>query len=74
MAFTVSRANARSVGSSESLVWPYVMEEGYRQMAADVEREAEAMEWVEGTSEEVGDEARCFIWDYSDILPGGATA
>ena len=58
----------------ESLVWPYVMEEGYRQMAADVEREAEAMEWVEGTSEEVGDEARCFIWDYSDILPGGATA
>jgi hypothetical protein len=50
------------------------MEEGYRQMAADVEREAEAMEWVEGTSEEVGDEARCFIWDYSDILPGGATA
>ena len=42
----------------ESLVWPHVMEEGYRQMAADAEREAEAMEWVEGTSEDVGDEAR----------------
>ena len=35
----------------ESLVRPYVISgdirEGYRQMAADTEREAEAMEWVE---------------------------
>ena len=35
----------------ESLIRPYVISgdirEGYRQMAADTEREAEAMEWVE---------------------------
>ena len=34
----------------ESLVWPYVMycdiHEGYRQMAADAEREAEATAWA----------------------------
>ena len=46
----------------ESLVRPYVMygdiREGYRQMAADTEREAEAMEWLEGTAEDVRDEAR----------------
>ena len=39
----------------ESLVRPYViygdLQEGYRQMAADTEREAEAMEWIEGTAE-----------------------
>ena len=34
----------------ESLVWPYVMGEGYRQMAADAEREAEAMDWVGATT------------------------
>ena len=46
----------------ESLVRPYViygdLQEGYRQMAADTEREAEAMEWIEGTAEDIRDEAR----------------
>ncbi len=46
----------------ESLVRPYVMygdlQEGYRQMAADTEREAEAREWIEGTAEAIRDEAR----------------
>ena len=46
----------------ESLVRPYVLDsdlgEGYRQMAGDTEREAEAMEWIEGTAAEVSDEAR----------------
>lgn len=46
----------------ESLVRPYVMygdlQEGYRQMAADTEREAEAREWIEGTAEDILDEAR----------------
>ncbi len=46
----------------ESLVRPYVMygdlQEGYRQMAADTEREAEAREWIEGTAEDIRDEAR----------------
>ena len=46
----------------ESLVRPYVMygdlQEGYRRMAADTEREAEAMEWLEGTAEDIRDEAR----------------
>ncbi len=46
----------------ESIVSPYLvyddLDAGYRSMAADSEREAEAMEWVEGTSEAVVDEAR----------------
>ena len=46
----------------ESLVRPYVLtdnlDEGYRQMASDTEREAEATEWIEGTAAEVSDEAR----------------
>ena len=46
----------------ESLVRPYVIygdiQEGYRQMAADTEREAEAREWIEGTAADIGDEAR----------------
>ena len=46
----------------ESLVRPYVIygdiREGYRRMAADTEREAEAMEWIEGTAEDIRDEAR----------------
>lgn len=46
----------------ESLVRPHVLGEGleaaYRQMAADEAREAEASEWADGTSEDVGDEAR----------------
>ena len=46
----------------ESLVRPYViygdLQEGYRQMAADTVREAEAMAWIEGIAEYVWDEAR----------------
>ena len=46
----------------ESLVRPHVMycdiHEGYRQMAADAEREAEAIAWVEGTGGDAGDETR----------------
>jgi len=46
----------------ESPVRPHVVGEGldvaYRQMAGDELRDAEASEWVDGTSGEVGDEAR----------------
>ena len=46
----------------ESLVRPYVIRqdiaEGYRQMAADTEREIEATEWIEGNSMDIHDEAR----------------
>jgi len=46
----------------ESLVRPHVvgagLEAAYRQMASEEGREAEASEWVDGTSGEVGDEAR----------------
>lgn len=46
----------------ESLVRPHVVGEGleaaYRQMASEERREAEASEWVDGTSGDVGDEAR----------------
>jgi hypothetical protein len=46
----------------ESLVRPYVvskdLELAYRQMAQDEIREREALEWVEGTVGDVGDEAR----------------
>ena len=46
----------------QSLVRPYLMyadiQEGYRRMAADTEREAEAMEWAEGTAEDIRDETR----------------
>jgi hypothetical protein len=35
------------------------LEKGYREMAADVESEAEALEWIEGTIGDVGDEP----WD-----------
>ena len=44
----------------ESLVRPYVVpdniREGYRQMAADIEREAAATEWVEGVAWDVDDQ------------------
>ena len=44
----------------ESIVRPYLVHHdlhaGYRMMAEDAEREAEAVEWVEGTSEAVVDE------------------
>ena len=46
----------------ESLLRPYVtadaLDEGYRLMAADTAREAEAREWVEGTAEDIADETR----------------
>ncbi len=46
----------------ESVVRPHVMaqelEEGYRRMAADEAREAEALEWAEATIGDVRDEAR----------------
>lgn len=46
----------------EDLVRPYVTDEaldqGYRQMAADEAREAEAMEWSESLGRELADEAR----------------
>ena len=46
----------------ESLVRPYVLpkdlEAAYRQMARDEAREAEALEWAEGTVGDVADEAR----------------
>jgi predicted CopG family antitoxin len=46
----------------EDLVRPHVLHpelsEAYLRMAADEAREAEADEWVEGTSGDVADEAR----------------
>ena len=46
----------------ESLVRPHVIardfEEAYRQMAQDEGREAEALEWIEGTLGEITDEER----------------
>jgi predicted CopG family antitoxin len=46
----------------ESLVRPHVvppdLAAGYREMAADESREAEARGWVEGTATDVVDEAR----------------
>ena len=46
----------------ESVVRPHVLLEGleaeYREMAADEEREAEALEWAEATVGDVGDAAR----------------
>lgn len=46
----------------EMLVRPHVigadLEEAYRLMAADEAREAEAMDWIEGTIGDVADEPR----------------
>jgi len=46
----------------ESLVRPHVMqtdlEAAYREMAADEEREAEALEWIEAVIGDVADEPR----------------
>ncbi len=46
----------------ESLVRPHVLKKdldrAYKQMAQDEEREAEALEWAEGTIGDVADEAR----------------
>jgi predicted CopG family antitoxin len=46
----------------ESLVRPHVIQEdldaAYREMAADQRREAEAIEWAEGTAGDVDDPAR----------------
>ena len=46
----------------ESLVSPHVLqknlESGYREMAADEDREAEAIEWAEATVTDVANETR----------------
>lgn len=46
----------------EDLVRPHVipgeLEQAYRQMAEDEEREGEALEWAEATIQDVSDEAR----------------
>jgi predicted CopG family antitoxin len=46
----------------ESLVRPHVIdkeiEAAYQRMAQDESREAEAIEWIEGTPEEIPDEMR----------------
>ncbi len=46
----------------EDLLRPHVTEaqlrEGYQAMAADPDREAEALEWCNGLAGDVGDEAR----------------
>ena len=46
----------------EDLVRPYVLyqelEPAYKQMAQDEKREAEALEWAEGTVGDVSDETR----------------
>lgn len=46
----------------ETLVRPHVAPQdlaaAYRDMAADEDREAEALEWAEATSRDVADEAR----------------
>jgi predicted CopG family antitoxin len=52
----------RISGFIESVVRPHVVKadlaEAYRQMAADEEREAEAMEWAEAMIGDVADETR----------------
>jgi hypothetical protein len=46
----------------ESVVRPHVLgadlNEAYREMAAEEERETEALEWAEATVQDVSDEAR----------------
>ena len=60
----LSRAAGRKPVSQyiEELLRPHVegraLEEGYRAMAADTEREAEASEWLNALSGDVRDEAR----------------
>ncbi len=47
-------SNLRQVIESE-----LELEQSYKEMAADLESEAEALEWIEGTAGDVGDEP----WD-----------
>jgi hypothetical protein len=51
----------------ESLVRPHVvgkdLETAYAQMAGQEAREAEALDWVEGTVGDVADETRCGVVD-----------
>ena len=51
----------------ESIVRPYLvhhdLDTGYRRMASDSEREAEASEWVEGASELIVDEREKNVMD-----------
>lgn len=46
----------------ENLLSPHVMDsamdEGYRAMASDKQREAEAMEWTRALAKDIADEAR----------------
>ena len=52
---------------NESLVGGWLehddLDAGYRMMAADSEREAEAADWVEGTSEVIVDEGARSVMD-----------
>jgi hypothetical protein len=57
------RIGRRKIGRFiESLVRPHVLdsdlESGYREMAEDEEREAEAVEWTEALIENIEDEPR----------------
>jgi len=49
------------IGSLAMVYSSYVIygniQEGYRQMAADTVREAEAMAWIEGTAEDIRHQA-----------------
>ncbi len=60
--FTLALFMGGGVGSLAMGYSSYVIygdiQEGYRQMAADTERETEAREWTEGTAEDIRDEAR----------------
>jgi hypothetical protein len=59
----------------EDLVRPYVvlpnLDAAYQQMAADAEREAEALEWAEATVGDVGNAARRCVVGELRTLRGG---
>jgi len=50
----------RNIASTRTINWETATDEeldpGYREMAADKEAEAEALEWIEGTIGGIGDE------------------
>lgn len=46
---TDMNVEAKSISEDE-------LEQGYKEMAADLEAEAEALEWIEGTIGDIGDE------------------
>jgi hypothetical protein len=51
----------------EDLVRPHVLDtsldDGYRAMAADKEREVEALEWCNALTGDLADETRLFTWE-----------